>query len=203
MLLAGEHPNAAPSASDYPSETTDWNADPHLISTYAFLSKDEAASFAAQPQRYLTAQVHETTFNEVIGTRKLQLYSLGVVKDYMWFFQRNDVKARNEWSNYSNWEYTNHDPGVLQNAWKLLMAISREKSMGLPLSVGSAPHGDNDQLGIRSGWQIPREPTGRRRATVCGTVRSFCRLLGKMACIRTISACTHLLMISNQVGEWI
>ena len=67
----------------------------------------------AHPQRYLTTQVHETTFNEVIGTQKLRLHSLSVVKDYMWFFQRSDVKARNEWSNYSNWEYQNHDPGVL------------------------------------------------------------------------------------------
>ena len=50
-LLAdgGTHPSATPSPSDYPSEATDWNANPHLIATYVFLAKDEAASFASAP----------------------------------------------------------------------------------------------------------------------------------------------------------
>ena len=107
-------PCCAPPPFAYPLDTNNWNADPHLISTYAFLSKDEAASFALGPQRYLTTQVHETTFNDVIGTKKLSLYSLGVVKDYMWFFQRDDIKKRNQWSNYSNWAYTGQNPATLK-----------------------------------------------------------------------------------------
>ena len=107
-------PQAAPAPSQYPTETNNWNANPHLIATYAFLSKDEAASFASQPQRYLTSQVHETTFNDVVGTKKLRLFSLGVVKDYMWFFQRDDVKERNQWANYSNWAFQGSNPAVLR-----------------------------------------------------------------------------------------
>ena len=29
-----------------------------------------------------------------------------MVANWMWFFQRNDVNMRNEWSNYTNWPYS-------------------------------------------------------------------------------------------------
>lgn len=91
--------------ADYPGDLVNWDADLHLIATYAFLSKDEASQFAAKPQRYLTTQVHTTIFNDVVQTAKLRLFSLGMVKAYMWFLRRSDVKLRNQWANFTNKNY--------------------------------------------------------------------------------------------------
>ena len=93
------------SPADYSDDLVNWDADLHLIATYAFLSKDEATQFAAKPQRYLTTQIHTTIFNDVVQTAKLRLYSLGMVKAYMWFLRRSDVKLRNQWANFTNKNY--------------------------------------------------------------------------------------------------
>ena len=82
-----------------------WHQDIHLVSTYAFIDKEEERFFAGKPQSYLIKQVQEETFYNVLGTQRAQLDNLGLVTSWMWFFQRTDVKRRNEWSNYSNWEY--------------------------------------------------------------------------------------------------
>ena len=140
--------SAAPSASDYPSEANDWNANPHLIATYCFLSRDESACFAGEPQRYLTTQVHETTFVDAIGTKKLRLDSLGVVKDYMWFFQRGDVKARNEWSNYSNWAFQNQDPATL----KRCMVTSESSNSNLETIYRSQLYQAESTAEIMTSW---------------------------------------------------
>ena len=84
---------------------TDWAADVHLISTYAFLSEDEVKLFAANQQQYLIKEVYEYSFQNVTGTSRIQLESLGLISSWMWYFQRSDVNLRNEWSNYTNWPY--------------------------------------------------------------------------------------------------
>jgi hypothetical protein len=92
---------------DYTSadKRTNWAADIHLISNYAFLSEDEMKIFAAQDQQYLIKEVYEYSFPNVTGTNKVKLDSLSMVANWMWFFQRSDAYMRNEWSNYSNWPY--------------------------------------------------------------------------------------------------
>jgi hypothetical protein len=84
-----------------------WNADVHLLSTYCFLSKEEAKHFASEDQIYLVKDVMRYNFENITGTTRVQLYSSGMVANWMWFFQRNDVYLRNEWSNYTNWPYDN------------------------------------------------------------------------------------------------
>ena len=84
---------------------TDWAADVHLISTYAFLTEDEVRLFAANQQQYLIKEIYEYSFNNVTGTSRIQLESLGLITSWMWYFQRSDVNLRNEWSNYTNWPY--------------------------------------------------------------------------------------------------
>ena len=84
---------------------TNWSADIHLISTYCFLSSDEVAVFAADQQQYLIKQVYQYSFPNVTGTNSVFLDSLGMVADWMWYFQRSDAYLRNEWSNYTNWPY--------------------------------------------------------------------------------------------------
>jgi len=84
---------------------TDWAADVHLISTYAFLSEDEVKLFAANQQQYLIKEIYDYTFQNVTGTSRVPLDSLGLIANWMWYFQRSDVNLRNEWSNYTNWPY--------------------------------------------------------------------------------------------------
>jgi len=89
----------------YLNMTNTWNSDIHILSTYCFLSDDEAKLFAAEDQVYLVKDVFEYDFQNVTGTQKVQLTSSGMVANWMFYLQRNDVNMRNEWSNYSNWPY--------------------------------------------------------------------------------------------------
>ena len=89
----------------YDDKRTEWFTDIHLVSTYAFLSDEEVRVFAAKPQKYLIREVHEYDYHNVTGNQRTKIYSLGLVSNWMWYFQRDDVDQRNEWSNYTNWEY--------------------------------------------------------------------------------------------------
>ena len=89
----------------YADVRTLWNSDINLRCTYGFLSNNESRVFSLNEQKYIFKQVYETWYYNVTGTQKLELNSLGMTIDYMWYFQRSDVNLRNEWSNYSNWAY--------------------------------------------------------------------------------------------------
>lgn len=91
----------------YENQISTWNADIHLISTYCFLSKEEAHVFAAEDHVYLVKDVFEHKFENVTGSKRIKLDSNGMIASWMWYLQRNDVNMRNEWSNYSNWPYKN------------------------------------------------------------------------------------------------
>lgn len=91
--------------SNYENYTSTWNADIHLVSTYCFLSKEEAALFASEDQIYLIKDVFEYRFYNISGTAKIPLTSTGMVSNWIWYLQRNDCNMRNEWSNYTNWPY--------------------------------------------------------------------------------------------------
>lgn len=98
-------PNPAIGDMVYEDKRTNWAADIHLISTYAFLSDDEVKVFAADQQQYLIKEVYQYEFNNVTGSKRVKLDSLGMVANWMWFFQRSDISLRNAWSNYTNWPY--------------------------------------------------------------------------------------------------
>ena len=98
-------PSVLLTPESYQNKVSVWNADIHLLATYAFLSKEETEIFASQDQVYLVKDVFQYNFENVTGTRKLQLYSNGMVSNWMFYLQRNDVNLRNEWSNYTNWPY--------------------------------------------------------------------------------------------------
>jgi len=90
----------------YTSHFNTWNADIHLLCNYAFLSKEEAKQFAQEDQVYLVKEVISYKFQNVSGAQRVKLEnSSGMVANWMWYFQRNDVNMRNEWSNYTNWPY--------------------------------------------------------------------------------------------------
>ena len=91
----------------YENQTTTWNADIHLMATYCFLSEDERKKIALEDQVYLVKDIFQYNFENVVGSKTVSLTSNGMVANWMWYFQRNDVNLRNEWSNYSNWPYIN------------------------------------------------------------------------------------------------
>ena len=93
-------------ADNYENKTTTWNADVHMMATYCFLSGDERKSFAAEDQVYLIKEIVEHRFENVTGAKKLKIMSTGMVAGWMFYFRRNDVYMRNEWSNYTNWPYS-------------------------------------------------------------------------------------------------
>ena len=98
-------PDIDVTTKSYTDKSTNWNADIHMISTYAFLSNDEAKVFAAQEQKYLIKEVQTYNFKNLSGPKKIKLDSLGMISSWMWFLNRNDNFLRNEWSNYTNWPY--------------------------------------------------------------------------------------------------
>jgi hypothetical protein len=111
---------------------TNWAADVHLISTYAFLSEDEMRVFAEQEQKFLVKEIYEYSFPNVTGSKKVLLDSLSMVANWMWYFQRSDAYLRNEWSNYSNWPY-DYLPNDLQNPTQQ----NGFASIQLPCGIGS------------------------------------------------------------------
>ena len=96
---------------NYTDFRTSWNADVHLISTYAFLSEEESKVFAAREQKYLFKSIYEWKYFNVTGNQKVKLDStMGMVSSWMFYFRRSDINLRNEWSNYTNWAYNNIIP---------------------------------------------------------------------------------------------
>ena len=87
----------------YASTINTWNADIHLLSTYAFLTKEEAKKFAQEDQVYLVKEVFTHKYENIYGSKKVKVETNGMISNWMWYFQRNDVNMRNEWTNYSNW----------------------------------------------------------------------------------------------------
>jgi hypothetical protein len=83
-----------------------WNPDINLNCTYCFLSNDESRLFATNEQKYLIKQVYESPYYNVTGSNKVDLNSVGMIMDWMFYFQRSDANLRNEWTNYTNWPYS-------------------------------------------------------------------------------------------------
>jgi hypothetical protein len=130
--------------NSYLDTRTIWNTDMYINSTYCFLSNDEQQLFAKNEQSYLFKQVHENVFYNVTGPNKIQLDSIGLIADWMWFMQRSDVNLRNEWSNYTNWPYyylpNDVEPAPISGTYLL--------TNGQTIGPGINPDGTNTNLDI-------------------------------------------------------
>ena len=102
-----------PNIDSYKDLPTKINSSIHLICTQCFLAEEERTYFAKNTQNYLIREIYEYKFERVIKSNKIKLESNGLIKNWMWYFQRSDVAARNEWSNYTNWLYENKIPNDL------------------------------------------------------------------------------------------
>lgn len=105
-------------ASDLRSSSL-WNINPRLIATYVYLDEDEQQVFRTRPQSYLIKQIQEHFFQTKNHKEYTQnrFKSNSIVSNWMWYLQRSDVNLRNEWSNYTNWEFKNQKPYTLQRLY--------------------------------------------------------------------------------------
>jgi len=138
--------------SSYVDQRTLWNSDINLNCTYAFLSNAEARLFAIQEQKYLFKQVKENIFYNVTGSNKVQLNSLGMIANYLFYFQRSDANLRNEWSNYTNWPYKYLPNDLLLAPTDGSYNITRTNPDGSTTSVSIGP-GVNAN-GLLTGWLL-------------------------------------------------
>lgn len=90
--------------SDYTNKDNNWNADVHLIANMCFLTKEESNIFANNEQKILIRDIKYTTFYNITGSARVKLDTNALVSSWLWFYRRNDIYSRNEWSNYTNWK---------------------------------------------------------------------------------------------------
>ena len=100
-------PDVFLTANSYENKTNSWANNIHLFATYCFLSEEEARVFAKNEQKYLIKDIKQDIYTNTTDTKRVQVNTSGLVSSWMWYFKRNDVNLRNEWSNYSNWDYKN------------------------------------------------------------------------------------------------
>ena len=143
-------PDVAIDINSYSDQITLWNADVHLNCTYCFLSNEEERMFALEEKTYLIKQVHEQKFYNVTGANKIQLDSLGMVANWLFYFQRSDVNLRNEWSNYTNWPYNYIPQDVIQAPSAGTYTIYRTDASGnlVPINIGPGVNPNGKLTGL-------------------------------------------------------
>jgi hypothetical protein len=144
-------PDVSIDIESYTDTRTLWNADVHLNCTYCFLSNEEERLFALNEQKYLIKQVNEKIFYNVTGPNKIELESIGMVSNWLFYFQRSDANLRNEWSNYTNWPYNYLPLNVVQAPTSGIYTVYRNINGVLtPVQIGPGVNPD----GITTGFLI-------------------------------------------------
>jgi hypothetical protein len=144
-------PDVSIDIDSYTDTRTLWNADVHLNCTYGFLSNEEERLFALNEQKYLIKQVNEKIFYNVTGPNKIELESIGMVSNWLFYFQRSDANLRNEWSNYTNWPYNYLPLNVVQAPTSGIYTVYRNINGVLtPVQIGPGVNPD----GITTGFLI-------------------------------------------------
>ena len=88
----------------------------HLIGKYDFLDEEERTIFLQDDKEYLIKNVTRT--ENILpnnNSGRIEINSNGLVSKWMWYFQRDDVDFRNEWSNYTTYKYENVVPKDIEN----------------------------------------------------------------------------------------
>lgn len=133
-------------SAQYGNRTNMFTADVHLLVEQVFLSETERLEFSREDQVYLVKEVMEYWFENVTGAKRIKIPSNGMVTNWMWYLQRNDVKMRNEWANYSNWPYSSIPSDIV--GAKLYDAASPVTWVKDGNTIGPAFHPDGTNSGI-------------------------------------------------------
>jgi hypothetical protein len=105
--------------SAYLRPTSLWDANPRLVSTYVYLEEEEQRVFRFRPQSYLFKQIQEISFLKTNHKKFVteRFKSNNIVASWRWYLQRSDVNFRNEWNNYTNWDYIDEKSYNLQKLY--------------------------------------------------------------------------------------
>ena len=142
-------PDISIDINSYSDLRTLWNADIHLNCTYGFLSNEEDRLFALNEQTYLIKQVHERIFTIVTGPNRVELDSLGMISNWLFYFQRSDVNLRNEWSNYTNWPYNYLPINVIQaSTFGSYIVYRNVNGVLTPVTIGPGVNPDGRLTGL-------------------------------------------------------
>jgi len=103
-----------------------------------------------EEQKYLIKQVHEQQFFNVTGPNKVALDSIGMISNWLFYFQRSDANLRNEWSNYTNWPYKYMPLDVVQAPASGDYLIYRTDASGnqIPFYIGPGVNPNNNLTGL-------------------------------------------------------
>ncbi len=91
--------------ANWHAQREDWKSDVHLISTYAFLSDEESDMFTTTNHEILYKDIKKHSYQSVHGTSRVKIETSSLVSNWMFYFQRDDARDYNEWSNYTNHNY--------------------------------------------------------------------------------------------------
>lgn len=131
--------------NDYTNKENNWNADIHLISSMCFLTKEESNIFANNEQKILIRDIKYTTFYNITGSARVKLDTNALVSSWLWFYRRNDIYNRNEWSNYTNWK-TRYIPYELLDGEEVTPFTVTFDANGEPIGAGIGPGRDYNIL---------------------------------------------------------
>jgi hypothetical protein len=141
-------PSVTLEAEEYGNKTNIWNADIHLMTTYGFLTDEESKIFALNEQKYLIKDIKENLYTNITGNNRVRLETTALVSSWLWFFRRSDVYKRNEWSNYSNWDYLNKLPGDVVDAPTVANYIINNQNIGPGVDFTTSKDANNPNLYI-------------------------------------------------------
>lgn len=113
-----------------------FNSDVHLIGTFGFLTEEEGRELASKEQSYLIKDVREYTFHDIVGNKKVDLESTGLINNWTFFLRRNDAFLRNEWNNYSNWKYKYFKPQKVIDTNSIITLYENEDMLYDPAIIG-------------------------------------------------------------------
>jgi hypothetical protein len=94
--------------------------------------------------------VRETVYYNVTGPNKISTDSIGMISNWMFYFQRSDANLRNEWSNYTNWPYRYIPNDLIQAPTEPTDGRYTIIRDGQPVTIGPGVNSD----GKLTGWMI-------------------------------------------------
>jgi len=93
--------------------TDGFNLNPRLQCNYIFVTEEMRRIFASKRLEYVVRQVQEFNFQNILTKRLLLIDAHSLITRFVWYAQRSDWYYRNDYTNLTNWKYT--DPRLRPN----------------------------------------------------------------------------------------
>jgi len=91
--------------SSFLQEGKQWMNNPRIEAMYVFLDTPQLKMFSQSVHNYLITTVRQHTFSQLKSAKQnLPLYLFEPIKEMVWLTQRDDVRKRNDWFNFSNYK---------------------------------------------------------------------------------------------------